>query len=86
MGARDKINLDALARACRKRKVDIHAILAEALTESQRENAQESGMNMKAQADLAWKIMDKLEASKKAIEHSGETGMVVTLQSRDADL
>lgn len=86
MGARENINLDKLAEACKKRNVDVNDVIARALTEDALKNAKDSGMNEKAQAELAWRIMDKQEASKKAIEHSGDVGMQVVLQSSDADL
>lgn len=70
MGARDTINLDRLAEACERYNVDIHNIIAESLTPEMRDN-KDSGMTVKVQSDLAWKIIDKLEASKKAVEHSG---------------
>lgn len=72
-GKRETINLDLLAARCIERGVDVNDIIAEALTLAMREE-----MGIKAQADLAWKILDKLEASKKAIEHSGNAKAPVT--------
>ena len=86
MGARETINLDELAKACEKRGVNVNDVIARALTDDALQNAKESGMNEKAQAELAWRIMDKQEASKKAVEHTGDVGMQVILQSSDADL
>jgi hypothetical protein len=63
---RTDISLDRLAEACASRGVDINDIIAEALTPEREES-----MGFRQQADLAWKVMDKLEASKKAIEVEG---------------
>ena len=78
MGKRDDINLDKLAEACERWKVDVHDVIAESLTPEMRAD-KESGMTMARQSDLAWKIVDKLEASKKAIEHSGSEKSPVRL-------
>lgn len=87
MGKREDINLDKLAQACERRNVDLHDIIAEALLPEMRAD-EKSGMNLAKQADLAWKVIDKLEASKKATEITGPNGgaIQVTLGASDADL
>lgn len=79
MGARESINLDKLAEACERWRADVHDVIARALTDEAREEAERTGMTLKAQSELAWKIVDKLEASKKAIEHSGSEKAPVRL-------
>lgn len=74
LGKRSSINLDALAVECERRNVNINAILALALTDEMRDQADTSGMTMKEQAALSWRIMDKLEASRKAVEITGAEG------------
>jgi len=83
MGNRTTINLDVLAQRCAERNVDVNDIIAEALTIELREE-----MGIRAQADLAWKIMDKLEASKKAVElgNNKDNPFTLILQSADLDI
>lgn len=63
-----EISLVRLVEACAERGVDIHDVIAESLTIEMREDCEHSGMTMKAQSDLAWRMIDKIEPSKKAID------------------
>ena len=81
MGKRTSINLDILAQRCAERNVDVNDILAEALTPEMRDE-----MGMKGQAELAWRIMDKLEASKKAVELGNDKSGAFTLVLQSADI
>jgi hypothetical protein len=66
------LSLERLVAACIKRGADPHDVLAIALSDEARLDASETGMTLKAQADLSWKIIDKAEPSKQAIKHSGD--------------
>ncbi len=69
------LSLTRIVEACEKYRVDPHEVIAIALSDEMRAQAESSGMTMKAQAELAWKLIDKAEPSKRAteakIEHSG---------------
>lgn len=65
------ISLERLAAACERRGVDIHDVIAQALTPEMQADTT-SGMTMKAQSDLAWKIVDKSEPSQQSVKHSGD--------------
>jgi hypothetical protein len=65
------LDLDRLMEACRKRKADPHDVIARALSEEAEADCDNTGMTLKAQADLAWKLVDKAVPSKRSVEHSG---------------
>ena len=65
------ISLDRLVAACKRRGADVHDVIAEALTPAMRLD-EKSGMTMRAQAELAWKIVDKAEPSQRAVTHLGD--------------
>lgn len=73
------LDLDRLVAECLKIGADPHKVIALALTPEMRAMADESDMTMKAQADLAWKIVDKANASQQAIKHTGEVKQEVRL-------
>jgi len=62
------LDLDRLIEACRKRNADPHDVIARALSEAAEADRENTGMSLKAQADLAWKLVDKAVASKKALD------------------
>lgn len=62
------LSLTRIMEACERRGIDPHEVIAIALSEDMRQQAESSGMTMKAQADLAWKLIDKAEPSKKALD------------------
>lgn len=68
---RKDISLDKLLEACEQRGADLHDVIALAMTKEAREN-KESGMTLRAQAELAWKVLDKAEPSKQAIKSEVE--------------
>lgn len=70
-GLPKEISLERLVSACKRYGADVHDVIAEALTPAMREN-EKSGMTMRAQAELAWKIVDKAEPSQQAVKHSGD--------------
>jgi hypothetical protein len=73
------LNLERLVAECLRLNADPHNVIALALTEHMRNRAEESGMTMKAQADLAWKLVDKANASQQSIKHTGEVKQEVRL-------
>jgi len=66
------LDLDRLMDACRKRNADPHDVIARALSESAEVDKDNTGMSLKAQADLAWKLIDKAVPSKQSVKHSGD--------------
>lgn len=66
------LSLTRIVEACERRGIDPHEVIAIALSEEMRAQAESSGMTMKAQSDLAWKLIDKAEPSKQAVKHSGD--------------
>lgn len=66
------LSIEKLIEACQEYGADPHKVLAMALTDGARDNAKETGMTLKEQANIAWKLVDKAEPSKQAIKHSGD--------------
>ena len=62
-----EISLDRLVDACKKKGIDVHQVIAEALSPEMRLD-EKSGMNMREQARMAWQIIDKAEPSKKSLD------------------
>jgi len=62
-----EISLDRLVEACKAINVDVHQVIAEALSPAMRLD-EKSGMNMREQAKMAWQIIDKAEPSKKSLD------------------
>lgn len=65
------LDLDRLMEACRKRNADPHDVIARALSHEAEADRENTGMSLKAQSDLAWKLVDKAVPTKRAVEHSG---------------
>ena len=81
------LELERLIAECLAVGADPHKVIALALTPEMRDMAETSGMTMKEQAALAWKVVDKANASKKALDIDANiTGTIVMLQPSDADL
>ena len=81
------LELERLIAECLAVGADPHKVIALALTPEMRAMAETSGMTMKEQAALAWKVVDKANASKKALDIDANiTGTIVMLQPSDADL
>lgn len=66
-GLPKEISLDRLVAACKERNIDVHQVIAEALSPEMRLD-EKSGMNMREQARMAWQIIDKAEPSKKSLD------------------
>lgn len=66
------LSIEKLIEECAKVGADPHKVLALALTDQARVDAKETGMTLKEQANIAWKLVDKAEPSKQAIKHSGD--------------
>lgn len=66
-GLPKEISLDRLVEACKARNIDVHQVIAEALSPEMRLD-EKSGMNMREQARMAWQIIDKAEPSKKSLD------------------
>ena len=66
------LNIDRLIQECSKWGADPHEVIARALTDDARVRAEETGMTMLKQAELAWKLVDKANPSQQAIKHSGD--------------
>lgn len=79
------LSLERIMEECRKWRADPHEVIARALTDEMREQAETSGMTMKAQADLAWKLVDKAEPSKQAVKHSGDPNNPITVHFSSDD-
>lgn len=62
-----EISLDRLVDACKAKGIDVHQVIAEALSPEMRLD-EKSGMNMREQARMAWQIIDKAEPSKKSLD------------------
>lgn len=80
------ISLARLVDACKKRGVDVHDVLARAMTSEGL--AEGSGINERWQADMAWKVIDKAEPSQQAVKHSGdaEDPVIIRYSSDDEKL
>lgn len=61
-----EISLDRLVDACKKRGVDVHDVIARAMTTEGLSEG--SGINERWQANMAWNIIDKAEPSKKSLD------------------
>ena len=81
-----ELSVSKIIEACGKYGVDPNEVIALALTNQARDHAKETGMTLKHQSDLAYKVLDKHEPSKRSIEHSGEKEIVVVMESSDAGL
>ena len=66
------ISLDKLAEKCAEIGVDIHEVIAKALTMEARVAQEVTGMTMREQARLAWQVVDKATPSLQSIKHSGD--------------
>lgn len=66
------INLEKLAEKCAEIGVDVHEVIAKALTLEAREAQTITGMNLKEQARMAWWIVDKATPSLQSVKHSGD--------------
>ena len=53
------LSIERLVAACLARNADPHEVIAIALSDEARLDQQETGMTLKAQADLAWRLVDK---------------------------
>ncbi len=62
------LEIERLIEECEKWGADPHEVIARALTDDARVNAEETGMTLLKQSDLAWKLVDKANASKKALD------------------
>lgn len=62
------LDLDRIAEKCKERGVDPADVIAYSLTAEAREAAEKTGMNLYRQADLSYKLVDKANASKKALD------------------
>jgi hypothetical protein len=62
-----EISLARLVDACKKWNVDVHEVVALALTDAARMD-ESSGINQRIQAQMAWNIIDKAEPSKKSLD------------------
>lgn len=80
------LELERLMAECLKWNADPHQVIAQALSAQERENAETSGMTMKAQSDLAWKIVDKSNPSQQAISHSGGQEFTIIYSKDDEKL
>ena len=66
------LDLDRLMAECEDIGADPHKVIAYALTEMARMDAKENGMTLKAQSDLAWKVVDKANPSQQAVKVGGD--------------
>ena len=73
------LSIERLVVACLARNADPHDVIAIALSDEARLDAQETGMTLKAQSDLAWKLVDKANPSQSSIKHSGDVKEPVRL-------
>jgi hypothetical protein len=82
------LDLDRLAEECKPYGADPIKVLAYALSEEARLDAKENGMTLKAQSDLAFKVVDKANASQTAVKHSGDklNPVSVVFSKADEDL
>ena len=73
------LSIERLVAACLARNADPHDVIAIALSNEARLDANETGMTLKAQSDLAWKLVDKANPSQSSIKHSGDVKEPVRL-------
>lgn len=81
------LDLERIAEKCEEYGADPADVIAYSLTPEARAQAETTGMTLYRQADLSYRLVDKANASKKALDVDAKvTGTVVMLQSGDADL
>jgi len=73
------LDLDRLAEECKPYGADPIKVLAFALSDLARADAKENGMTLKAQSDIALKLVDKANPSQQSIKHSGDVKEPVRL-------
>lgn len=85
---RTLLELEEIAKECKEYGANPAKVIAYSLTDEARANAEETGMTLRVQADLSWKIIEKANPSKQAIKHSGdsEAPLVFTFSKDDEDL
>ena len=66
------LSIERLVAACLARNADPHEVIAIALSDKARLDQQETGMTLKAQADLAWRLVDKANPSQSSVKHTGD--------------
>lgn len=62
------LEIERLIEECERWGADPHAVIAQALTDEARQDSEKTGMTLLKQSDLAWKLVDKANASKKALD------------------
>ena len=85
-GLPKELSLERLIAACLKRGADPHEVIAIALSDEARVDAKENGMTLKAQSDLAWKLIDKANPSQQAVSHSGGQEFTINYSPDDQKL
>ncbi len=64
----DLLDLARISEKCKERGVDPADVIAYSLTPEAREASEKTGMTLYRQSDLSFKLVDKANASKKALD------------------